>query len=651
MPVSPTQIALAASLLALAVFALAHVDRGVLRDHLRERFVAGVPLGTLATVAVVVAFYLFAQSGLRHPDSPVVYAFVSWSYFYPLGTLTAGIGHGGAGHIVSNMTGTLVLAPIVEYVWSHYPGGRTAFERRAGGGTQSGPSDDEIGPEIDPDLWPEPTTRLRDRPLVRALVVFPSVLFALALFTSAFALGPGIGFSGALYGIIGFAVVAKPLWAALGVLVTAGVSTLFAALTNPVVRDTLESGAPGPPSWAGVGFQAHLLGFLVGVLLAIGLLRARRRSPNPIHVAAAVFLVGLVQSVWLVAGGGGEEFVMYRGAGVTMLVWLTLAVAVAAGGSDRPFWASLVRADDEEAERRVEGIADALLTAWLAIVLIGAVATVAAAAAMEEAVVLTAILAGAVAIVLALPVVPTLLSRRGDRGPTTRRDAAVLALVAFTLLLSLPMAAYGLVVVDDPTIEGSEAVEVGDYTVAYVADEPAGQSLAVDDGGLDLFNATSDGVVVASDDREVWTVAERPSALEHDGNATVVVGGVGWRESVDAERIGWDVSGAGTAYAVDLTHDGDTVRSYVGDAERADVRLAGHEFAVVPDGGEFLVRAFEGDGEDPVGEVPVPATGETAALDGFDLRLIEDDERDENGTADRLVVERDDSTVVVATRE
>ena len=143
---TPTRVGLVAAL----VFAFAVVwyyeGRGRWRARLADRFVLGVPWGTLVTVAVVVGFYLFAQSGLEHWESPVVYPFVTWSYFYPTGILTAGIAHGSAGHIVGNMTGTLAFAPIVEYAWGHYPpasGGRERLERRK----QQGRREDDQRPD------------------------------------------------------------------------------------------------------------------------------------------------------------------------------------------------------------------------------------------------------------------------------------------------------------------------------------------------------------------------------------------------------------------------------------------------------------------------------------------------------------------------
>ncbi len=675
MPFTPTRLVLAAALLFALGFAWRIVDRDVWRARLAERFIAGLPWGTLVTVAIVVGFYLVAQSGLTHPDAPVVYAFVSWSYLYPTGILTAGIAHGGPGHIVSNVTGTLVLAPIVEYVWSHYPGG----VRRSA--TVSDTADDasrrivtDGGARTTEAADTSRDRRLRDRPWVRAVVVFPAALLSIAFLTAAFSLGPGLGFSGALYAIVGFAVVTRPLATVLGVVATSAVGTVFTAFTNPIVREAFEAGPPAPPGWAGVGFQAHLLGFLLGVLLAVALLAARGSRPRIDRVLAGTLLVGIVQSVWLVTGGGGDEFVLYRGAGVAFLFVLAAVVTTAVAGSarplidrisplDRPAAGGTPRPIEDESDQPIEtesgrsaagtryGRRTRLAVAWLTFVVLGCALGAVASIALDGPIIMSVAGAAILALVLSLPALPAVLPRRIHDGPLSRRGGAVVALLALTVLISLPMAVFGLIVIDQPSIEGSQAIEIRDYTVAYVADEPAPRSTVVDLGD-GFTGGTTDGVVVASDAREIWTVAERPAVLAHEGTATVVVGGVGWREEVAVDRAAWDVVGNETAYAVDLEHDGESVRSYVGDAVRSASRLDGHHLAVVPTETGFEVRATAADGTgDDERSATVPEPGEETSLGEFRVRT---EAVGSNGAGDdadaRLVVEGADASVVIAER-
>jgi len=94
------------------------------RDMARERLVYGVPWGSLVVIAFVVAVYLFVQSGIADFDDPVTIPFRTWSYFYPLGLATAAFSHAGPGHLIGNLAGTVVVAPLAEYAWGHYPDDR-----------------------------------------------------------------------------------------------------------------------------------------------------------------------------------------------------------------------------------------------------------------------------------------------------------------------------------------------------------------------------------------------------------------------------------------------------------------------------------------------------------------------------------------------
>ena len=119
--VGTIQLLIVAALAAATGYIWQLEGRGRWRPLLTDRFLYGVPWGTLITVAGVVAFYLFAQSGLRHWAEPVTVAFRSWSYSYLPGMLSSGFAHGSPDHLVGNLIGTVVLAPIAEYAFSHYP--------------------------------------------------------------------------------------------------------------------------------------------------------------------------------------------------------------------------------------------------------------------------------------------------------------------------------------------------------------------------------------------------------------------------------------------------------------------------------------------------------------------------------------------------
>lgn len=610
---TPSRVGLAVAL-AVAFSVVWYLEgRGAWRARLQDRFVLGVPWGTLVTVAVVVAFYLFAQSGLSHWASPVVFPFVTWSYFYPTGILTAGIAHGSPAHIVGNMAGTLAFAPIVEWAWGHYPPtqrGRTRIGGRESGG-------------------------LLARPGVRAFVLFPAVLLLAAFLTAAFSVGPGLGFSGAVFAIAGFAVVTYPVTTLVALVGASALGTIYTAFTDPVVRATVESGAPSPPPWASIAFQAHMLGFLLGVVAAAALLRHRGRRPNLDRVFFATLLLGLVQALWLLVWFDDGTFILYRAAGVALVVLLSVVVAAAAGGSHRPLPKPLSVLPRRPTRRQLAAV-------WLAILVVGTAGGIAGIVMEGEQVGLGVGVLLVAAVVLAVPALPPLLPDFVIASPVSRRRTAAAAIAVGALLIAAPAIPAGLVVVDDGSVPGSEAVEVRDYNVAY------GENVTVQQGSLvDVGNETEpvniSGVIVTSTDREIWTIGAREQSLAFSGNDTVVVGGVGWRETVEVNRTGWTVVGNDTVYAVDLTYDGETTRSFRSDPSRADARIDGYAVAVAPTTDGFELRVVE-DGS-TVGATPIPAVNGSATV--ADLQL---ETRVEDGT-ERIVVVSGETAVQVAERE
>ena len=314
---------LSSVLVALVAVVVLDRPRGRWGRRLRSRFVAGVPWGTLVSVAGVLAVYLFVQGGWGNWYAPVTIPFRAWSYFYPLGMATAAFSHSGAGHLIGNLVGTLVLAPIAEYAWGHYP-------RRRGVQTFSSPL---------------------TNPYVRALVVVPAAVVGVGLFTALFALGPVIGFSGVVFAFAGFALVRFPI--ATVVAVTAGnaLRTLYGALRQPTV-----SASAGPsyssPWWADIAIQGHAIGLLAGVLLGTWLIRTRGdERPSAARLAVGVVLFSIAQSLWAVYWyRGGETYVLYRAAGVALVVSLATLVAATVVASDRPL---IPTPDDPEAVRAV----------------------------------------------------------------------------------------------------------------------------------------------------------------------------------------------------------------------------------------------------------------------------------------------------------
>jgi len=225
-------------------------------------------MGTALTVGFVASVYLFVQGGLAHPRQPLVIPFRSWSYFYPLGMVTAAFSHGSWSHVVGNLVGTVAYATVAEYAWGHYP-------RKRGVQTFTG--------------W-------RTNPYARILAV-PVVSIVVGLFTALFALGPVVRFSGVVFAYAGFAIVQRPILAILAILGTRVLNLAFSAVTNP-----RSVAVPRPrvvtPWWADIAIQGHAIGILAGVLLAIALAHSRDEWPDPRRVWFALIAFATFQGLW-----------------------------------------------------------------------------------------------------------------------------------------------------------------------------------------------------------------------------------------------------------------------------------------------------------------------------------------------------------------
>lgn len=281
--------------------------RGGVASKLRSRLVMGVPWGTLVSVAFVLAVYLFVQGGWSHWRRPVVTPFRAWSFLYPTGIVTSGVAHGGPGHLIGNLVGTVVLAPICEYAWGHFPRDRGSASFSA---------------------W-------RTNPWVRALLVFPGVTMLLALATGVFAAGPVIGFSGVVFAYAGFALVTRPITALVGALgVQSAIGLAYSALQNPIVTANPSASPPSAPWWAGIAIQGHAVGLFLGVIVAGAVLYRRAETPDAGRVYLAALLFAVEQNLWALYWYlGDEEYVLFRGPGLVAIALLALLVTVAVASS------------------------------------------------------------------------------------------------------------------------------------------------------------------------------------------------------------------------------------------------------------------------------------------------------------------------------
>lgn len=277
-------------------------------ERLRRRFILGIPWGTLVSLAIVLGVYFVFQGGWSRPGDPLTVPFVSWSYLYPLGWLTAPFAHSGFGHLLGNVIATVLLAPIAEYAWGHYP--------RSRGSTSFG--------------------SLLTNPFVRAFVLFPGGVILVGFATSLFHWGPLIGFSGVVYAFAGFALVSFPVTTVLALAARGAVITTYLGLRDPVITSS-----PGPsyggPWWAGIAVEGHLFGIVTGVVL--GVLFLRRSSDDPpssTRLWVATILAGFALTLWAIWWyGPGNSFRLFRGPGVLLVIALATVITAAATASTR----------------------------------------------------------------------------------------------------------------------------------------------------------------------------------------------------------------------------------------------------------------------------------------------------------------------------
>ena len=574
--------------IALVALQRLHPDPDRFRSRLQERFLYGVPWGTLVVVGFVLAVYLLVQDGRTAFDDPVTIPYRAWSYWYPLGMLTASFTHASSGHLLGNLAGTVVLAPIAEYVWGHYPrdDGRTT----AGG--------------------------LRADPRVRALVIFPAVVISIGLLTSLFALGPVIGFSGVVFAFAGFAIVRYPITTVLAAVGAQGVVlTVYRAVESPIIQTTAQTSPPAPPSWATIAIQGHAFGFFVGLLLGIAVLHRRGYRPDPVHLWVALVIFGFGKSLWAVYWfGSGGRFILFRAPGTVLVLALTVLVTAAVTASDRPLFGRQLRESPQSSGRHTR-IVELGFTDWRSDSdgASGRLRRLAAAG-----------IPGTGSGSARTPSQPDRLGRR---------QAALVAVLLVLALIAGPAIPTNLFVVDPDGTDSTHTVE--DYRVAYeenvtnplVAVGPL-ERLGLDD------SVTTSGVIVWSEDRHLWTDPVTADRLAFSGEETIDLGGPGWREEVTAERVGWNVVGNDTVYQVWLNHDGDERLAFTAGPARSNVVIDNHTFTLETGADGF---EFEVEGDSNTETVSVPEENESVTVGALTIER-EDDDLIASGNGTRAVI-------------
>lgn len=294
---------LLAGAIVLSVLVVTRLDEGDNPlDLVRERFVLGIPWGTLLVVLGVLAVYFLAQGGGKD-GGPIVAGFRSWSFWYPQGMVFSSFAHASESHVTGNLFGTLAFAPLVEYVWGHYPR------------------------KDDSQSW-------QANPYAR-IALFVVAVGIIGVLGSLFVPGAVIGFSGVVFAFAGFAVVAMPLATIVAMLAISVVRLVWEAINSPVIVAQAQPRFVSP-SWADVALQGHTFGFLVGVLLAVALLRYRDQWPRLRYVFLAAIIFAVSRSMYAIYWfAGSDRWILYRALGTAAVFVLASLVATAVVRDDR----------------------------------------------------------------------------------------------------------------------------------------------------------------------------------------------------------------------------------------------------------------------------------------------------------------------------
>jgi hypothetical protein len=177
-----------------------------------------------------------------------------------------------------------------------------------------------------------------------------------------------------------------------------------------------------------------------------------------------------------------------------------------------------------------------------------------------------------------------------------------------------PAVVANLYTADDGGLPG-ETVTVRDYEVTYAEGVTNGMTAAVDVSAFGETTAVNtSGVVVRSEERGIWTTAVTKGRLAFDGRAAVVVGGLGWRETVYALRDGWTVTGGNTTYRVLLSHEGSARVVYTADPARAGPVVGGRNVSVAAAPQGYYLRVTR---ENETVAARLPADNRSVTLDGL----------------------------------
>lgn len=205
-----------------------------------------------------------------------------------------------------------------------------------------------------------------------------------------------------------------------------------------------------------------------------------------------------------------------------------------------------------------------------------------------------------VALVIAVAALVTAATGLGEsplRELSVRQAAVGLVVLPVFLMggVAIPINA-GLGPPDAAT--GGQTVAVEGYVIGYGESVPDPRFEPLNRSGLPAPDPpTASGVIVANEGRHVWTTAISAGRLENAGRGRVIVGGLGWRETVTVDRRGWRAAGGESTYVVTATVSGQSrAPLYESGSATANTIVDGHRLSIAPRNGSFVLRAVAANG-------------------------------------------------------
>jgi membrane associated rhomboid family serine protease len=231
--------------------------------------------------------------------------------------------------------------------------------------------------------------------------------------------------------------------------------------------------------------------------------------------------------------------------------------------------------------------------------------------------------AGGLAVLFIMAGVVTAAATAQDRVLISRidlqsREAAIGITLAVLIALSAVAVPYNVLTVGSGgELDSQESINIKDYEIYYVENVQNRLVTGLDIPGVDA-NVTASGVVVVSEKRNIWWTAFGKRNLAFFGSRTLHVGGIGWRDSVVANRTGWSIVGNTTTYRIRLRPaDGEFQTVYYSGEVVAEPVVAGRNVSLYPTDNGFTVAVRQGNVT--LGRAPVPANTTSVTIGGLEL--------------------------------